>query len=281
MNHKITGQHPPDGRHSATETLPTVESLLPPLESLVRCQEVTQELNSTLEKLLNLETTTFEEEIQKIHAIIRWGYKATNGRMFVSTSGGETSAILPHLIKSALADMPEPPNLHLIFINTQCYPPETLDMVHSYLGAAEEDGGLGFTINEFGPTPEEAQALFRENPDWWNNPDLPTFQRVAFILKGAPTQEALEEMRQRLGPNGEPILWLRAIRATQTPERAAASIIEPGAQAIRLHPLLKWTKQQIQEYIKKYDLPINGDHVDLTKPGKQRECPMDLIDRAE
>ncbi|MFW5725072.1 MAG: phosphoadenylyl-sulfate reductase, partial [Bacteroidota bacterium] len=51
-------------------------------------------------------------------------------------------------------------------------------------------------------------------------------------------------------------IWINGIRADQSPERTRLKEFVPtGARAVRYHPMLHWTFEDIQKYIEAYNLP--------------------------
>jgi phosphoadenosine phosphosulfate reductase len=67
-----------------------------------------------------------------------------------------------------------------------------------------------------------------------------------YIHKVQPMQAA---MRHKLA-------WISGIRRDQTPERANAHILELQKDGLlKVNPLLNWTKQDVQAYMREHDLP--------------------------
>jgi phosphoadenosine phosphosulfate reductase len=69
-----------------------------------------------------------------------------------------------------------------------------------------------------------------------------------YIHKVLPMQKA---MRDKLA-------WISGIRRDQTTERAGAQILEIQRDGLlKINPLLNWTKQDVQAYMKENDLPAH------------------------
>jgi phosphoadenosine phosphosulfate reductase len=89
------------------------------------------------------------------------------------------------------------------------------------------------------------------------------------------TQEVKLEPFARATRELAPKLWLTAVRADQTAERAAmqpASVNKDGI--IKIAPLLPWSSKDMHEYLKKHGLPNNFDYFDPTKIEQNRECGL-------
>lgn len=88
-------------------------------------------------------------------------------------------------------------------------------------------------------------------------------------VKLEPFTRALREMA--------PQVWLTALRAEDTPERAKmqpVSINDDGL--IKVAPVLHWSAKDMYEYLVKHDLPNNFDYFDPTKVEDKRECGLHL-----
>jgi phosphoadenosine phosphosulfate reductase len=69
-----------------------------------------------------------------------------------------------------------------------------------------------------------------------------------YIHKVLPMQKAMHQM----------LAWISGIRRDQTPERASARILEIQKDGLlKVNPLLNWTRQDIQKYMKEHDLPVH------------------------
>jgi len=69
-----------------------------------------------------------------------------------------------------------------------------------------------------------------------------------YIHKVLPMQKAMHAV----------LAWISGIRRDQTPERANAKILEIQKDGLlKVNPLLNWTKQDIQAYMKEHDLPAH------------------------
>ena len=56
--------------------------------------------------------------------------------------------------------------------------------------------------------------------------------------------------------------WISAIRREQTPQRATALVAEWDSKfdIVKINPLVRWTKQEIWDYLRKHEVPYNPLH---------------------
>ena len=56
--------------------------------------------------------------------------------------------------------------------------------------------------------------------------------------------------------------WVTAIRRDQTPDRAAAAVVEPDPKfgLVKVNPLVAWTSMDVWAYIHEHDVPYNPLH---------------------
>lgn len=183
--------------------------------------------------------------------------KIATGPVIMTTSGGEFSALMPHLVRRASGkDIP------LIFVDTRHYSKPTYDMI-DYLKAEN------FDVRTF--TAEFSQEeILEQYPDWWSETDenfsQAVFDEVVRKIKHEPLERAIDELR--------PEMWLSGLTGFKTTARASKSIIEYNAREIvKLHPIIDWDKDDVEEYINWHSLPRNAHHFDITKGLDQKnEC---------
>ncbi|GHC21698.1 phosphoadenosine phosphosulfate reductase family protein [Aidingimonas halophila] len=102
-------------------------------------------------------------------------------------------------------------------------------------------------------------------------PDIDDPRHAAFTeeVKLEPFQRALHEMA--------PEIWLTALRAEDTTQRAEMQPVSINADGIiKVAPVLYWTAKDMYQYLQKHDLPNNFDYFDPTKVEDKRECGLHL-----
>jgi phosphoadenosine phosphosulfate reductase len=183
---------------------------------------------------------------------IRNAYATFAGQVILTTSGGETSAAMPHLVASALGSQDFP----LVFVDHGFYTSATYRMIEYLRGA-----GYRLSIYRSELTPGEIERDY----SGWSDPRSPLFSTVVRKIKHEPLNRAFEEL--------QPKAWLRGIMRHETPERQAAELMQYKNGIYQVHPILDWSRDAMLAYLAEHDLPINLDHWDPTKGRDQRgEC---------
>jgi len=205
--------------------------------SVLRRIEVAQ--NST-----NYETMTPVERIRSAFSVFK-------GRVILTTSGGETSAAMPHLVASTIGlDFP------LVFVDHGYYTPATYRMIDYF-----RDSGHDIRIYRSPLSPGEVERSY----PGWSDPRSALFSTVVRKIKHGPLNSAFEALR--------PEAWLRGIMRHESPERQRADFVQLKNGVHQVHPILDWTRDDILCYLSENGLPVNEDHWDLTKGRDQHgEC---------
>jgi phosphoadenosine phosphosulfate reductase len=185
---------------------------------------------------------------------IKWAHKHAPDKLVATTSGGRTSRILPHLVKEALGF-----SIPTIFIDTGHYPPET----YKFIAQMHNDG---IDIRTYGAnmSPELMTAIYGE---LWNAQGK-HYEIFLDIVKHGPLNQAFQELK--------PQFWIRGLMGFQTTERSKKLVLEYKNNLYQLHPMIDWSMEQVNVYLKEHNLPTNQCHFDVTK-GKdfKKECRID------
>lgn len=167
---------------------------------------------------------------------LEWAFQqAPPNRIVVSSSFGATSAALLHLVSEVQPGFP------ILFLQTGYHFQATLDFAHHLIQR------LGLTLWEAEATPEEKQQLAEthgEKPHQ-ENPDA-----CCGTNKVVSMQRALEGKS----------LWISGVRAQQTAQRSGFNLLQPANDKPglwRLHPILDWSREQLQTYLTEHDLPYH------------------------
>lgn len=134
------------------------------------------------------------------------------------------------------------PRADVFFLDTAFLFPETYQLRRRL------EDRYKIRINEFRSeiTPEEQEDKFGTKL-WSTNPDL-----CCRLRKLEPLKHALQGRRA----------WITAIRQDQTLARSNARVIEWDYQwrLVKINPLVRWSKQQVWEYIARNNVPVNPLH---------------------
>ncbi len=177
--------------------------------------------------LLNerLEQCTTEE-------ILMWAWETFGSKVTVSSSFQTQSLPLLHIISQVCPEMP------VIFIDTGFHFPETLafrDMLQTK---------YGLNIVTVHPAIAKSQLLQQYGEGLYRrDPDL-----CCYVNKVEPMQRVLAKMHA----------WVAGVRRDQTNNRGQLSVLEPQPSGLlKIHPMLNWTRDAIQTYIREHDLPAH------------------------
>jgi phosphoadenosine phosphosulfate reductase len=93
----------------------------------------------------------------------------------------------------------------------------------------------------------EAQAASEGSELWARDPD-----RCCDLRKMVPLRAHLEPFDA----------WVSAIRRDQTPERADSPVVGWDGRfgLVKINPLVRWTADDVREYVKAHDVPTNPLH---------------------
>ncbi|WP_148255551.1 phosphoadenosine phosphosulfate reductase domain-containing protein [Aidingimonas lacisalsi] len=137
----------------------------------------------------------------------------------------------------------------------------------TYQFADEVVRQLGLNLTVYHPRRSRAHREALEGPV----PDIEDPRHAAFTeeVKLEPFQRALREMA--------PEVWLTALRAEDTAQRAEMQPVSINADGIiKVAPVLHWTAKDMYQYLQKHELPNNFDYFDPTKVEDKRECGLHL-----
>lgn len=185
-------------------------------------------------------------------ALVRWA-AGLGLRHFASSSFGPFAAVTLHLATRA------DPKIPVIWVDSG------YGTAAMYRFADQLTAQLGLNLMIYRPRRSRAHREAAEGP----LPELGDPGHAAFTeeVKLEPFDRAVREVGGQV--------WISGIRAEETAERAGmqpVSVARGGV--IRVAPVLHWTSRQMQEYLKRHDLPNNFDYFDPTKVEDRRECGL-------
>lgn len=165
--------------------------------------------------------------------LIRWGVKEFGRGLVLSSSFGADSALMLHLVTSIV------PGIRVVFIDTGYLFPET------YRFAEELRERFDLELVVYGPKMSTArqEALYGQ---LWEQGDEGV-KRYLQMNKVEPMQRALQELRVTA--------WLAGLRADQTEHRQGLAKVGVQDGRVKIHPILDWSKDQIEDYFRTHDLP--------------------------
>ncbi|MFK7984393.1 MAG: phosphoadenylyl-sulfate reductase [Sandaracinaceae bacterium] len=186
-----------------------------------------------LDQALDLDATHDALDGADAEEVVRWAAERWGEQLVMTSSFGAHSALMLHLASRVM------PRIPVIFLDTGYLFPET------YQFADQLTARLGLRLHVVTPkiTAARQEALYGRLYDG----DEDDLARYHEINKVEPLQRALVE----LGAGA----WLAGLRSDQTSFRAGLRRVERQNGIYKVHPILRWTKADVDEYLDLYDLP--------------------------
>lgn len=170
-------------------------------------------------------------EIQSIRDKI-FQYKSEGKRLFATSSFQTNSVVLLHIISKIDKTLP------VYFINTGFHFPETI----TYKNIITQM--LGLHVRDLLPhVPKAMQCnasgdlMFTYDPDY-----------CCYLNKVQPVEALLKQYE----------VWINGVRADQNNIRSSFREEEATRyKAVKYHPILRWSGQEMDDYINFFDLPVH------------------------
>lgn len=165
--------------------------------------------------------------------VIHWAFETFGAGLVMTSSFGGHSAAMLHLATRVV------PRIPVVFLDTGYLFPET------YQFAEELRERFDLRLEVYGPrmTAARQEALFGR---LWDG-DEADLRRYNQMNKVEPMQRALRE----LGATA----WLAGLRSQQTEFRAGLRKVVLQDGVYKIHPILDWTKDEVESYLEQHDLP--------------------------
>jgi phosphoadenosine phosphosulfate reductase len=158
----------------------------------------------------------------------------------LATSFGPEDVVLLHLART------HAPSLQVFTLDTGRLPPETYELID------ELQAMLGFTLRTYTPDRGAVEALVSEHGFFSFRKSVEARKTCCGIRKVEPLRRAL------LGKRA----WVTGLRREQSVTRTELRPIEWDAAngLVKFSPLASWSRTDIWEHIREYQLPYNRLH---------------------
>ncbi len=165
--------------------------------------------------------------------IINWAYKSYGDSLVYACSFGAESMVLIDLIARVK------PDASLVFLDTGLHFQETYDLIDE---VKNKYPSLQITMKQPELTVEE-QAEKHGSALWKRNPD-----QCCYLRKVKPLEEVLSGA----------VAWISGLRREQSLSRAKTQFVNKDErfQSVKICPLIYWTWDDVWDYIKKTQPPI-------------------------
>lgn len=171
-------------------------------------------------------------------AIVDWALRRFRDWKVVATSGlGMEGCVLLDLLDRAAA------RLDVLFIDTGFHFEETLELREQL---TERYPRLNIVSLASHLSPED-QAMRYGDALWRRDPD-----RCCDLRKVRPLEPALRDVD----------VWFTGLRRSQNPSRARIDSVEWDweRQLLKVHPLARWSREEVWTYARENDVPTNPLH---------------------
>ena len=189
--------------------------------------------------------------------VVKWAIAKANGRAIVSTNFRPYEAVLLHLATKEQSDIP------ILWVD------HGYNRAATYAHAEELKSLLKLDITAYLPklTAAHYEALYGGLPESTKENEE-AIKAFSTIMKLEPFQRGMKELA--------PTVWLTALRKVQNPNRAGLDIVSSDANfnSIKVSPLFHWSDDDMEAYLKEYNLPNEWDYFDPAKGDEKRECGL-------
>jgi phosphoadenosine phosphosulfate reductase len=186
--------------------------------------------------------------------IVRWAV-AQNSRVVVSTNFRPYEAVILHLCVQAKPELP------VLWVD------HGYNRAATYRHAEQLKQLLKLNIKAYLPKISAAHrdAIYGPIPAPDDEAALKTFSAQ---MKLEPFQRGMKELA--------PAVWITGLRKTQNPGRAKLDIVslDQNFGALKVSPIFHCSDAELDDYLKKYNLPIEWDYFDPAKADEKRECGL-------
>lgn len=164
----------------------------------------------------------------------------SEGKVSFSTSLGQEDQVITHAIFSQ--DL----NIEVFTLDTGRLFQETYDVLSSTKNKYKKN------IEVFFPNTEAVQSLVTEKGPNSFYSSVENRKECCGIRKIEPLKRALKDTK----------IWVTGLRAAQSDNRQDMSILEwdEGFGMVKFNPLIKWSLEQVEAYLKEYKIPQNALH---------------------
>jgi phosphoadenosine phosphosulfate reductase len=184
----------------------------------------------------DIRTAERELEGQPADVVLRWAWSTFAPKLTFATGFGvEGCIIIDLLARNALP-------IDVFTLDTGLLFPETYDLWRRL------EQRYDITIRAVRPAQTVEEQAASEGPALWTvDPD-----RCCELRKTIPLRATLATFDA----------WISAIRRDQTPDRADAPVVGWDGRfgLVKVNPLVRWTAEDVQAYMKRYDVLYNPLH---------------------
>ncbi|WP_305420469.1 phosphoadenylyl-sulfate reductase [Photobacterium leiognathi] len=191
---------------------------LPKVSQIIQLAEI----NAALEEM------TAEQRVS-------WALENLEGEFALASSFGIQSAVMLHLVTNIKQDIP------VVLTDTGYLFPETYQFIDSLTKL------LDLNLHVYSAKQSAAWQEARYGQLWLQGVDgIKQYNR---LNKVEPMRRALDELQVKT--------WFSGLRREQSSSRATLPVLAIQNGRFKFLPLIDWSNEQIDQYLKQYDLPYH------------------------
>jgi phosphoadenosine phosphosulfate reductase len=177
--------------------------------------------------------------------VLTYMLQGHHGKVALSSSFGAEDQVLTDMMLTI------DPAADIFTLDTGLLPLET------YYVMGMTNLKYGVTVTTYTPEFDDVQKLYREQGVDGFYESVANRKACCYVRKIAPLKRALKDVG----------IWVTGLRAEQSVTREGMRLFEfdEGNKVIKLNPLIKWSTQEVWDYIKANGVPYNELH-DLGYP---------------
>ncbi len=175
--------------------------------------------------------------------ILEWGFDHFAPRIALSASFGSPEG----MVIFDLMHRTDPSRSRLFTIDTGRLPQQTYDLMDRIRDR------YGCEIEVFFPRPEQVEQMVRREGLNLFYESVEKRQRCCRVRKGEPLERAL----------GDLDAWITGLRPGQSVTRRAVRAVEideTHGDRIKLNPLIRWSREDVESYANQNQVPVNALH---------------------
>lgn len=172
--------------------------------------------------------------------ILDFFLKTYKNRIALSSSFGAEDQALTHMVLSL------DKNARIFTLDTGRLPYETYSVMDS------TNLKYGIKVDVFFPDAKDVEALYKTQGINGFYESIENRKACCHVRKIEPLKRALKDLD----------VWITGLRASQSVTRETMQLIQYDEQnhVIKLNPLLKWSEQEVWDFIKANNVPYNKLH---------------------
>jgi len=184
---------------------------------------------------LDLDEVNHKLRLVTAEHVVQWAAEIFGDGLMMTSSFGVQSAVMLHLVTRVVPDIP------VIWIDTGFNFPET------YTFGEDLTKRLGLNLKVYQSDLSPARMVAIHGRLWEQGKR--GLDRYDVIRKIEPRDRAFQDLGVKS--------WFSGLRRDQTQFRKMLRKVEYFGSVVKIHPILDWTSEDVDAYLKQHDLPYH------------------------